>query len=520
MKKLKKEKRLLLFKITAVVLLCCVFISVAYTAITIKSEKNNLINTAHTHYSNAYDTFELYLQTKNVFYYLVNVRTDDSPELNSGLLTDDFANTQVIIRNSNGEIVGENGNYYCSKFKFFNNLNYSVDSYVDFQKLKNSLSQEDFNEIVNTLKSDETYKLICSEFAYENTEIFPTKLTIARKDEKPFKEYTLNVQKSYVFTTESFNQNQIPLDFLLGKYESADILSTLGDTTCLQFKAENNIVEESLFTFVFYEKNEVEFYKNTYTIEYARRYNILKSCQSEIIIGNIIILLFFTMAGILLYIMMWRILKNKIQEENNRRNLTNAMAHSLKTPLFVIGGYSENLIENVQTQKRQHYALSIKNQAEIMNDLIHQMLEFSNMEAGDFPVNKEHFSLLSLAESVLADYVNAKITFISSDKTEIFADKELMKTALRNLIDNAIKYSTGNIDIEIKDNTFAISNPSEPITKAQLKQIWMPYYRVDNSNNRNGNGLGLSIVKSIFEVHKFRYSADYSDGIFTVKFIF
>ena len=65
-----------------------------------------------------------------------------------------------------------------------------------------------------------------------------------------------------------------------------------------------------------------------------------------------------------------------------------------------------------------------------------------------------------------------------------------------------------------------ISNPSQPVSKAELKKIWQPYYRVDKSRHKKGNGLGLSIVKSILDLHSAKYDMTMKDGcmVFQAEF--
>ena len=57
-----------------------------------------------------------------------------------------------------------------------------------------------------------------------------------------------------------------------------------------------------------------------------------------------------------------------------------------------------------------------------------------------------------------------------------------------------------------------VSNPSEPLSKNDLKQIWQPYIRKDKSRHKSGNGLGLSIVKSILELHGVKYEMTMKDN--------
>ena len=115
-------------------------------------------------------------------------------------------------------------------------------------------------------------------------------------------------------------------------------------------------------------------------------------------------------------------------------------------------------------------------------------------------LNKTDFDLSALTSEILENYSalpdKKRIAFTHSGDNSISADKELIKNALQNLIDNAVKYSLpdSEIQIEVKDKAFTIGNQSEPLTKSELKHLWEPYFRKDKSRRQKGNGLGLAIV--------------------------
>ena len=509
---MKNKKYCIPGKITCLLLVCCLIFTTAYTLIMYFSEKNTLMKTAQLDYNHAFETIQRQHNYGETFFTLLNAET----EINTTLFTNDKKNTHIIITDKNYNVSSETENCYVGKI-----YSHGVckEVFMGFKNFRLALSDEQYADMTKHLKNAK-YRIVCTKFAVGNGSdkmLMPNEFTLVDADNTPIKTYiTSNNEPLTYYTNKNLIENIIPADFILNKNNN-NIIGSLKNTDI-----KDNIASNGLFSFVFYNNEDFVFNnddeKNVFSFEYARKYNVLDSCIAKIICGDIIILLFFA----LIWIMLWRIFKKEKEEEINRRNLTNTMAHSLKTPLFVISGYAENLIENVQTQKREHYAKIIKNQTEEMTAQIHQMLEFSGVNSEEFVIEKEAFNLSDFTENIIKSYqdVNKKITIDADENAEIKADKRLMKTALENLIDNALKYSTGKITIKIKGNSFIISNPAELISKAQLKQLWLPYFKIDNSNNRNGNGLGLSIVKSIFEMHKFRYSAEYETNVFTVKFYF
>ena len=152
---------------------------------------------------------------------------------------------------------------------------------------------------------------------------------------------------------------------------------------------------------------------------------------------------------------------------------------------------------------------------------MHRMLTFSKLDSYKMTLNRTDVDLGELTESILQNYAalpdNKRVSFSKSGSNTVSADRELLKTALQNLIDNAAKYSLKGsvIRISVTGRTITITNESEPLTKDDLKQIWKPYVRKDKSRHQKGNGLGLSIVKSIMELHKTRIDMSMKDSTLT-----
>ena len=157
---------------------------------------------------------------------------------------------------------------------------------------------------------------------------------------------------------------------------------------------------------------------------------------------------------------------------------------------------------------------------------MHRMLTFSKLDSYKMTLNRTDVDLGELTESILQNYAalpdNKRVSFSKSGSNTVSADRELLKTALQNLIDNAAKYSLKGsvIRISVTGRTITITNESEPLTKDDLKQIWKPYVRKDKSRHKNGNGLGLSIVKSVLDLHGAKHEAKQKDGIFSIVITF
>lgn len=359
--------------------------------------------------------------------------------------------------------------------------------------------------------------------------------------------------KSILESTGEMNRNIIETDFVLGKYEREDIIGEItsqlqennSDTYAYNvnvsetsvFSADTdlykNLYNTSPFTYVFYQEKlitytvpklvesngEVTIYSNqeystgTYTIKYAHKFNVLESCMDRLIFMFIYIFAVFLIVGIIIGAVTWRTLKKQIIQENQLRTITNSMAHELKTPLFVIGGYAENLIENINTEKQTHYANVILEKSESMNRLVAKMLDYSKLDWSGMKLHTEQFNFTEMVEKVIENYFMEAIDLECDKDILINADKRLIKSAIENLIDNAVKYTTahGEIKVTISEGLFTVSNPFNSVTKSEIDDMWQPYHRQAEQSSKPGHGLGLAIVKSIFNLHKFKYGATYAN---------
>ncbi len=206
----------------------------------------------------------------------------------------------------------------------------------------------------------------------------------------------------------------------------------------------------------------------------------------------------------------WKTYQRREELEQQRRDTTNAIAHDLKTPLAVISGYAENLVSNVHTEKREHYATRILENARRMDQIVQEMLGLSRLESGTQKISLEELSLNEVTEAVTGAYADIfaeqNITCSIIGDASIKADKTLISRAINNFVSNAVTNTSqdGAIEILITDHRWSIMNTGNQIPEEQLKAIWQAYFKTDSArSNSNGSGLGLSIVKSIIELHGF-----------------
>ena len=226
-------------------------------------------------------------------------------------------------------------------------------------------------------------------------------------------------------------------------------------------------------------------------------------------IASIIILLFIT--GIFIYANYTLIKQVKISERN--KEFFNHMAHEFKTPLTNIG-----LATTLLSKKSDDKLVDIiSKENEQLSEQVDRVLSMASIESGQYKIKKEKIWLgqliRHLKEQIKFQLQDKNATLNIHDESAdacVWADKFHLSNAIRNIIDNALKYSEkdpiidisikkvdDNVKILIQDNGIGISNSNQ-------KLLFEKFYRIKENRtiNTKGFGLGLSYVKKIMDLHK------------------
>ena len=214
--------------------------------------------------------------------------------------------------------------------------------------------------------------------------------------------------------------------------------------------------------------------------------------------------------------------KSKIDEM--RKQFISDVSHELKTPIALIQGYAEGLVENVNSddESRKFYADVILDESNKMDTLVKQLLELMKLEYGKRELNNENFNIVELINEVIRkckvmiEEKNIKIEFDSSKQVTVNADDFYIEQVVTNYFTNAIKHAENvngekkiSIKIEEKESKVRVSvfNTGNNIPEEHLSKIWGRFYKEDSSRNRNdgGTGIGLALVKAIMNNYKNDY---------------
>lgn len=225
--------------------------------------------------------------------------------------------------------------------------------------------------------------------------------------------------------------------------------------------------------------------------------------------------------------------ENEMRQEAARKDFVANVSHEIKSPLGVIKSYSEGIRDAVKKDKINYYLDVILDEVESMDHLVIELLNLAKYDAGKIKFNPQTISLEDELKKCIAYHTGefkekSQTILLFGHFKEISGDTHKLMRVFNNLIANAIKYAPEHADLKIQgaisndQQLLRISNPSEFIDAPSLLRLWDRFYKLDESHTRDhsGSGLGLSIVKSILELHEAKYQALYENGQFIIEIKF
>ena len=207
----------------------------------------------------------------------------------------------------------------------------------------------------------------------------------------------------------------------------------------------------------------------------------------------------------------------KLQElDRIKTNFFTNISHEFRTPLTLILGPLEKLMgENKEESLQSQYQLIHKN-ADNLLKLINQLLDLSSIDAGKMKLNTDEVDAITFIKGItasfrpLADIKNVKLEFSSQlEQLDTYFDKDKFEKIISNLLSNAIKFTNEKgkicVSISIDENDaveIIVEDNGIGIPKAELKNIFNRFSKVEGSNVVGGTGIGLALVKELVELHK------------------
>lgn len=213
--------------------------------------------------------------------------------------------------------------------------------------------------------------------------------------------------------------------------------------------------------------------------------------------------------------------------EETRNSLITDVSHDLRSPLTSIKGFLVALIDGtVPDSRRDNIYLLMKEETERIIKLVNDTLDMSQLEAGEVKLDPQPFNLTKQLQMIIAKLepqLSSKQIAISiipdDDHMHVVADRNRMEQVFVNLLQNGIQFSPSDSEIRIRlmrqTDTVEVNieDQGQGINEEQLTYIWQRFYKTDKARtNKAGIGIGLSIVKSIMQLHQIEIRVESREG--------
>ncbi len=191
------------------------------------------------------------------------------------------------------------------------------------------------------------------------------------------------------------------------------------------------------------------------------------------------------------------------------------ITHELKTPIAAITMFIYSLLKTptMEETKKTDLLQRIQKQSQLLNQLVENILHLSKLDSGMLQLQLQPLDMVELTRDIvdelqpLAKNKTLGLVFnTSQEQITVEADKGQLSRVIRNLVENAIKYTPqGRVTVALSQNErvkMAVTDTGIGLTDEQLEKLFQRFYRADPSHNIPGTGLGLSIAREIAKLHK------------------
>ena len=203
-----------------------------------------------------------------------------------------------------------------------------------------------------------------------------------------------------------------------------------------------------------------------------------------------------------------------------RATVLDALAHEFKTPLTAMKAASSDLLNSTAVGPREHeLAAILDEELDHFRNLVSDAVQMLRIDAGDFVVHRDRHQLEPIVDAVLRRFEHRleghHVVVNVPQECTVDADRELLALALRQLVDNALKYSPASSTIEIRSASndavdITVQNSGSTIAESERAQVLERFFRGSRARNIPGTGMGLAIVRQIAQAHGGSLSLDSS----------
>ena len=200
--------------------------------------------------------------------------------------------------------------------------------------------------------------------------------------------------------------------------------------------------------------------------------------------------------------------KQRHKYQNGDKELKEAVtniSHDLRTPLTAICGYMELLEKEEKSETVTRYLALIANRTEALKQLTEELFRYSVVLSTQEDMQMETVHVNGVLEESIAGFYGAltergmtPVIRLTEKRIERQLNKEALARIFGNILSNALKYSDGDLEIELKDDgSIIFSNSAATLNEVQVGKLFDRFFTVEAA--RNSNGLGLAIAKALIE---------------------
>ena len=215
----------------------------------------------------------------------------------------------------------------------------------------------------------------------------------------------------------------------------------------------------------------------------------------------------------------------KLKLKNRQRgDMISAIAHEFRNPIASIMGYAQTLEDDkeIPSVLQEKFLNKIYNNGVKIEALLSRLVLWNKFESGEASLHPSSFDLYILAEEVklsLQEKYPQREIILEGSSYSIEADRTLLEVVLKNLIENALKYSKDEVHVEVNEAQISVSDKGSGISSSDLSKVTKKFYRSRTHSWDNSMGLGLSIVKSILTLHHTKLEIESEENVGS-KFFF
>ena len=205
------------------------------------------------------------------------------------------------------------------------------------------------------------------------------------------------------------------------------------------------------------------------------------------------------------------------KSDDIRNNFLSDVAHELRTPMTTISGFVDGILDDtIPVDKQRDYLMIVKDEVSRLSGLVNSFLNLTRIETGNQTLEPTNFdineiirrTLVGLESRIEEKNININLN-MESEHQQVRADMNSIRQVLTNLIENAIKFTDPGGEIRISTEVLrhevkvSVYNTGCGISPEDIKMIFERFYKADKSRsqNREGTGIGLYIVKDILNRH-------------------